>query len=63
MSEAMDKMTKKNWLMVGTGLAVLAFGFLLLNLVGKNPEGPLGFFAPVTILAGIVITTVGFLIK
>ncbi|MEK6797292.1 MAG: hypothetical protein AABZ39_21125 [Spirochaetota bacterium] len=63
MSETTDKMSKNNWLMFGAGIAVLAFGFFLLNLVGRNPEGPLGFFAPVTILAGIIITTVGFLIK
>lgn len=42
---------------------VFLFGYVLLGLVGKNPEGFLGFLAPLTILAGIILVPVSLLKK
>ncbi|MBI4976996.1 MAG: hypothetical protein HZC28_05905 [Spirochaetes bacterium] len=63
MSEATDKMSAKNWFIFIPGAMIFILGFVLLSFVGHNPEGILGLIAPVTILAGIIITTAGLLVR
>lgn len=58
-----DTLSKKNLIVVGAGLVIFMLGFLFLYLVKGNPEGPMGFVAPMTLLAGIIVIPVGFLIK
>ena len=58
-----DKFSKKNIIILLVGLIIFAFSFLLIALVGKNPEGILGFLAPFTMLIGIITIVTGFLYK
>lgn len=58
-----DKITKKNALVLSVGLILFALSFVLIALVGQNPEGFMGFIAPFTMLIGIIVTAAGFLIK
>ncbi len=58
-----DKLSKKNIIILVIGLIIFALSFLLIALVGKNPEGILGFLAPFTMLIGIITIVTGFLYK
>ena len=45
-----DKISKKNGIILAIGLIIFALSFLFIFMVGKSPEGFMGFLAPFTIL-------------
>lgn len=58
-----DKISKKNKIILAIGLVIFAISFLFIYMVGEHPEGFMGFLAPFTMLAGIIVIVVGFLYK
>lgn len=58
-----DKISKKNGIILAIGLIIFALSFLFIFMVGKNPEGFMGFLAPFTMLVGIILIVIGFLYK
>lgn len=58
-----DKLSKQNLIILFSGLVLFTISFLFIYLVGEHPEGFMGFLAPLTMLVGIIIITIGFLYK
>lgn len=58
-----DKISKKNKIILAIGLFIFAISFLFIYMVGEHPEGFMGFLAPFTMLAGIIVIVIGFLYK
>ena len=58
-----DKISKKNGIILAIGLIIFALRFLFIFMVGKSPEGFMGFLAPFTMLVGIILIVIGFLYK
>lgn len=58
-----DKISKKNKIILAIGLVIFAISFLFIYMVGEHPEGFMGFLAPFTMLAGIIVIVIGFLYK
>lgn len=54
------KMTRLNWYIVLTGLAVFLLGFAVMSAVGDAHHGFKGFLAPFLLIFGMLVVIGGF---
>jgi hypothetical protein len=60
--EAENSMKRRNWIVTLSGVGVFFLGLLLMVFVGKNHHGVLGFLAPFSLIAGLIMCVVGTLL-
>jgi len=57
-----NSMERRNWIVVIAGVGVFFLGLLIMVFVGKNHHGVLGFFAPFSLIAGLILCVIGTLL-
>lgn len=55
-------MSRKNWVITLSGIAVFFFGLFVMSLVGKDYHGFKGFLAPFLLIFGLLITSLGLIV-
>lgn len=60
--ETENGMKRRNWMVTLAGVGVFFLGLLLMVFVGKNHHGVLGFLAPFSLIAGLVLCIAGMLL-
>jgi len=55
-------MRGRNWAVTLAGVFIFFLGFVLMVFVGRDYHGAIGFFAPFSLIAGLVLSVVGMLL-
>lgn len=58
-----DKLNKRSITLFIIGIVLFLLSFLLIYFIGQNPEGIIGFLAPITMLISIIVIVYGLLSK